>query len=136
MKKIIMFLMFALFTISNINANEVKIINASYKQTQLLNTIFPELVNYRSEWIKQDSVQVEFDFNGNKKIVINDLNIKNEYRIIKIDTIHYDNSNYYKIKSVDSNNIKYDIEVLYFNDEKVFLSIFNEYSVVRYKFIN
>ena len=136
MKKIIMFLMFALFTISNINANEVKIINASYKQTQLLNTIFPELVNYRSEWIKQDSVQVEFDFNGNKKIVINDLNIKNEYKIIKIDTIHYDNSNYYKIKSVDSNNIKYDIEVLYFNDEKVFLSIFNEYSVVRYKFIN
>lgn len=136
MKKIIMFLMFALFTISNINANEVKIINASYKQTQVLNTIFPELVNYRSEWIKQDSVQVEFDFNGNKKIVINDLNIKNEYRIIKIDTIHYDNSNYYKIKSVDSNNIKYDIEVLYFNDEKVFLSIFNEYSVVRYKFIN
>lgn len=136
MKKIIMFLMFALFTISNINANEVKIINASYKQTQVLNTIFPELVNNRSEWIKQDSVQVEFDFNGNKKIVINDLNIKNEYRIIKIDTIHYDNSNYYKIKSVDSNNIKYDIEVLYFNDEKVFLSIFNEYSVVRYKFIN
>lgn len=136
MKKIIMFLMFALFTISNINANEVKIINASYKQTQVLNTIFPELVNYRSEWIKQDSVQVEFDFNGNKKIVINDLNKKNEYRIIKIDTIHYDNSNYYKIKSVDSNNIKYDIEVLYFNDEKVFLSIFNEYSVVRYKFIN
>lgn len=136
MKKIIMFLMFALFTISNINANEVKIINASYKQTQVLNTIFPELVNYRSEWIKQDSVQVEFDFYGNKKIVINDLNIKNEYRIIKIDTIHYDNSNYYKIKSVDSNNIKYDIEVLYFNDEKVFLSIFNEYSVVRYKFIN
>ena len=128
--------MFALFTISNINANEVKIINASYKQTQVLNTIFPELVNHRSEWIKQDSVQVEFDFNGNKKIVINDLNIKNEYRIIKIDTIHYDNSNYYKIKSVDSNNIKYDIEVLYFNDEKVFLSIFNEYSVVRYKFIN
>lgn len=136
MKKIIMFLMFAILSFNSISANEVKIINTPYKQTQVLKTIFPELVHYHSGWVKQDSVEVVFDFLKNKKIIINDSNFKNEYKIIKMDTVKYEIGESYRMKGIDSKNIKYDIEVLYYNDKNIVFILANDSNVVRYKFVN
>ena len=136
MKKVILFFLFAILSLNSISANEVKTANNLYKQTQIVKTVSPSMLNYKSTWIKQDTTSVVFDFLVNKKIVINEPYFKNEYKIIKMDTINYDNGKSYIMKGIDSKNKKYDIEVLFFNDNSTIFIVAGEYDIIRYKFIN
>jgi hypothetical protein len=136
MKKIILSLMFAILSLININANEINIVNNPYKQTQILKTVFPGLVNIHSNWIKQDSVNIIFDFIKNNKITVKEENSYSVYKITKIRNIKNDVGIYYKMKGIDSKNIKYDIIVLYYNDNNVVFILANDSNVVRYKTVN
>jgi hydroxyethylthiazole kinase-like sugar kinase family protein len=53
-----------------------------------------------------------------------------------MDTINYDNGKSYIMKGIDSKNKKYDIEVLFFNDNSTIFIVAGEYDIIRYKFIN
>jgi len=136
MKKVILFLLFGILFLNNINANEAKIISNPYKQTQVTSTVFPSLINYHSGWFKKDSVNITFDFIKNDKIVIYENNSDNVYKILNVKTIKYDIGSLYKMKAADSKHNKYNIEVLYYNDNSVMFTIINDSVIVRYKFAN
>lgn len=128
--------MFAFFAFNSINANEVKIISTPYKQTQVLKTVFPVVLNYNNMgWVKQDTVEIVIDFLKTKKISVNDSNFKNEYKITRVKNTKYDIGESYKMKGIDSRNIKYDIELLCYKNNNMILIIANDSNIIRYRFV-
>lgn len=103
-----------------------------YTQTQITKTIF-DMKKYRTDWIETDSTKITFDFIDNSKIIIDSYNEKKIFnvKLKKID-IH-ENSRLYSMKGVDSYNNKYLINVIYFNDKSIFMTIQNDTSIIRYK---
>lgn len=103
-----------------------------YVQTQITKTIF-DMKKYRTDWIETYSTKITFDFIDNSKIIIDSYNEKTIFnvKLKKID-IH-ENSRLYLMKGVDSYNNKYLINVIYFNDKSIFMTIQNDTSIIRYK---
>jgi len=136
MKKIILLIVLAILSFNSIKANEAKIISNPYVQTQILKTVFPSLLNStHANWYKKDSTKIIFDFIKSNKIFINGDNFNTVYKVKTKKYIKYDKVEEYDMKGVDSNNNKCDIQVLYFDDNCVLMTVLNDTSVIRYKYL-
>lgn len=136
MKKIILFLLFGVITLNIANANESKTLNNPYLQTHITESIFTNVINYHSNWLKKDSIQIFFDFIDNNRIIITENNTSIYYKVKSKKMIKFDEANQYDIKAVDSKNIKHDIQIIYYNNNITLLIIVNERNIERYLFAN
>lgn len=136
MKKIILFLLFGAMTLNTTNANESKTLNNPYLKTYITKSIFPNIINHHSNWIKKDSTQVFFDFIDNNRIIITENDKSTYYKVKSKTLIKFDEANQYDIKAIDSKNIKHDIQVIFYNDNNTLLVVVNERNIERYIFAN
>ena len=132
MKKIILFLLLVVLSLSYVKANDVKNYNPIYKQTQVTKTIFPDLLYHNDKWIKKDSINVIFDFIDSNKIIVDENNYRSVYKIKSKKLFKYDNAYQYIIKIVDSRNNKISAELLYYNTNMVLFTIVNDSNIERY----
>ena len=123
MKKIILFLLLVVLSLSYVKANDVKNYNPIYKQTQVTKTIFPDLLYHNDKWIKKDSINVIFDFIDSNKIIVDENNYRSVYKIKSKKLFKYDNAYQYIIKIVDSR---------YYNTNMVLFTIVNDSNIERY----
>lgn len=135
MKKIILLITLAILSFNSIKANETKIISDPYIQTQITKTFFPNLINLHTNWYKNDSTKVIFDFINNNKIIINADNYNIVYKVKKKLVTKYENAEQYNMVGFDLNNNRCDIQVIYYKDNNILMTISNDTSIVRYKFL-
>ena len=138
MKKVFLFLSLVFLSFNTTIANEIKIATTPYIQTQITKSIFENNFVNNNKWVKNDSVNVIFDLNKNKEIIINNNDNKSSiiYKVKVTNINNYSTGNLYKLNGKDNNNNKYYIELLYLTDNNILLTIVGDRNVIRYKFIS
>lgn len=135
MKKVILFLMMTFLSLGFVNANVVNDVKTNtYVSRQVVKTIFLNTNN--NVWFKSDSLKINIDLKDkNNKIIINEYDFVKEYKLKTPSIIKYENSDVYEMKGVDLYNNKVDIEVIYFKDNNILLTISSDSDIMRYKII-
>ncbi len=126
MKKIMLFFGLIILSHNFINAMPGTFYkNVTSKQTTVNGKI-------KTGWINTDTTKVFINLNDNI-LLFENKEMKN-FNIIEYDSIKYDNSTLYRLIGVDDNDEGYNIDFCHYKDNNMFLTIYNEKAITRYKF--